>query len=60
MKIGILGGEQLGRMLIQKALKYDDEFFVLDPSEDCPCAKIAHHTIGDCREIGRASCRERV
>ncbi|WP_120489060.1 5-(carboxyamino)imidazole ribonucleotide synthase [Bergeyella cardium] len=47
MKIGILGGGQLGRMLIQEALKYDDEFFVLDPSEDCPCANIAHHTIGD-------------
>ena len=27
MKIGILGGGQLGRMFIQEALKYDDEFY---------------------------------
>lgn len=47
MKIGILGGGQLGRMLIQEALKYDDEFHVLDPSEDCPCATISHYTKGD-------------
>jgi 5-(carboxyamino)imidazole ribonucleotide synthase len=31
MKNGILGG-QLGRMLIQEALKYDDEFYTLDPA----------------------------
>jgi hypothetical protein len=32
MKIGILGGGQLGRMFIQNALNYDDEFHVLDPT----------------------------
>ncbi len=47
MKIGILGGGQLGRMFIQNALKYDDEFFVLDPSEQCSCANISHFTKGD-------------
>lgn len=47
MKIGILGGGQLGRMLIQEALKYDDEFYTLDPSEICSCAGISHLTIGD-------------
>lgn len=47
MKIGILGGGQLGRMLIQEALKYDDKFYTLDPSADCPCANISHHTLGD-------------
>ena len=47
MKIGILGGGQLGRMLIQEALKYDDEFYTLDPSSDCPCAGISHFTKGD-------------
>ncbi|PIE50678.1 MAG: 5-(carboxyamino)imidazole ribonucleotide synthase [Flavobacteriales bacterium] len=47
MKIGILGGGQLGRMLIQEALKYDDDFFVLDPNEECSCANIAHFTKGD-------------
>lgn len=47
MKIGILGGGQLGRMFIQEALKYDDEFYVLDPSVDCPCAYISRFTKGD-------------
>lgn len=47
MKIGILGGGQLGRMCIQEALKYDDEFHVLDPSKDCPCAYISHFREGD-------------
>lgn len=47
MKIGILGGGQLGRMLIQEALKYDDEFYVLDPSSDCSCATISHFTRGN-------------
>ena len=47
MKIGILGGGQLGRMFIQSALKYDDEIFVLDPSKECSCATISHFTQGD-------------
>lgn len=47
MKIGILGGGQLGRMFIQEALKYDDEFYVLDPNPDCSCANISHFTKGD-------------
>ena len=40
MKIGILGGGQLGRMFIQNALKYDDTFYILDPSDDAPCKTI--------------------
>ena len=47
MKIGILGGGQLGRMLIQEALKYDDEFYILDPNEDCSCANISFFSKGD-------------
>ncbi len=47
MKIGILGGGQLGRMFIQEALKYDDEFHVLDPNPDCSCAGISHFVKGD-------------
>lgn len=46
MKIGILGGGQLGRMLIQEALKYDDEFYTLDPAADAPCHMISHFTQG--------------
>ncbi|MBA5246340.1 5-(carboxyamino)imidazole ribonucleotide synthase [Marnyiella aurantia] len=46
MKIGILGGGQLGRMLIQEGLKYDDEWFTLDPAADAPCSSISHFTQG--------------
>ena len=46
MKIGILGGGQLGRMLIQEALKYDDEFYTLDPASDAPCHNISYFTQG--------------
>lgn len=47
MKIGILGGGQLGRMLIQEALKYDDEFYTLDPASDAPCSTISRFTQGN-------------
>lgn len=47
MKIGILGGGQLGRMLIQEALKYDDQFYTLDPAPDAPCHTISHFTQGN-------------
>lgn len=47
MKIGILGGGQLGRMLIQEALKYDDEFYTLDPASDAPCHNISYFTQGN-------------
>ncbi|MBF8456922.1 5-(carboxyamino)imidazole ribonucleotide synthase [Kaistella sp. G5-32] len=47
MKIGILGGGQLGRMLIQEALKYDDDFYTLDPNADCSCANISYFTQGN-------------
>lgn len=41
-KLGILGGGQLGRMLIQEAVNYDIRVHVLDPAADAPCSKIAH------------------
>ncbi|MXV38647.1 5-(carboxyamino)imidazole ribonucleotide synthase [Flavobacteriaceae bacterium Ap0902] len=48
MKIGILGGGQLGRMFIQNALNYPVEIHVLDPNPEAPCSKIAHQfTVGD-------------
>jgi len=42
LKLGILGGGQLGRMLIQEAINYNLTSFVLDPDADAPCAAIAH------------------
>ncbi len=37
-KIGILGGGQLGRMLLQAASNWDLEIHVLDPDPNAPCA----------------------
>ncbi|RZJ71870.1 MAG: 5-(carboxyamino)imidazole ribonucleotide synthase [Flavobacterium sp.] len=42
-KLGILGGGQLGKMLLSDTRKFDIRTFVLDPSDDAPC-KIACNT----------------
>ena len=48
VRIGFLGGGQLGRMTIQAALDLDMRIEVLDPDPQCPCARIAHQfTQGD-------------
>jgi 5-(carboxyamino)imidazole ribonucleotide synthase len=39
-KLGILGGGQLGKMLLFDTRKFDIQTYVLDPSEEAPC-KIA-------------------
>ncbi|MEM7550384.1 MAG: 5-(carboxyamino)imidazole ribonucleotide synthase [Bacteroidota bacterium] len=46
-KIGILGGGQLGRMLIQSGLDYGLNFKVLDPDKEAPCSKISEFVHGD-------------
>ncbi len=47
-KIGILGGGQLGRMLLQAAANYPVETFVLENDAGCPAAHLCHHfTKGD-------------
>jgi 5-(carboxyamino)imidazole ribonucleotide synthase len=45
-KIGILGGGQLGRMLIQAGLDLNLNFSVLDPDAQAPCRGIASFTQG--------------
>ena len=40
-RIGVLGGGQLGRMLIQSAISYDARIEVMENSYDAPCASIA-------------------
>jgi 5-(carboxyamino)imidazole ribonucleotide synthase len=45
-KIGILGGGQLGRMLIQAGLDLNLNFSVLDPDAQAPCSGIAPFTHG--------------
>lgn len=44
--LGILGGGQLGRMLIQAGTDFNISFFVLDPDPDAPCAKMAAFETG--------------
>ena len=42
-KTGILGGGQLGRMLLQAAANYPVETFVLENNNECPAAHLCHH-----------------
>lgn len=42
IKIGILGGGQLGKMLIQSALDLDLNIHVLDADPNCSCSQIAN------------------
>ena len=41
-KIGVLGGGQLGRMLIQEAIDLDIHLHMMDPDPNAPCSLIAH------------------
>ena len=40
-KLGVLGGGQLGRMLIQEAVNYNISVSILDADKNAPCAEIA-------------------
>lgn len=39
-KLGVLGGGQLGRMLIQQAINYNLDVAILDPDANAPCSTI--------------------
>ena len=45
MKVGILGGGQLGRMLLQSAANYPVETFVMENDANCPSAHLCHHFV---------------
>lgn len=52
LKIGILGGGQLGRMLLQAAANYPVETFIMENDEECPAAHLCHHfTKGDIKDF---------
>lgn len=52
MKIGILGGGQLGRMLLQAGANYVAETYVLENDDTCPAAHLCHHFVkGDIRDF---------
>lgn len=45
-RIGMLGGGQLGRMLIQHGLSWNLPVSVLDPDPQAPCSQLASFTVG--------------
>jgi 5-(carboxyamino)imidazole ribonucleotide synthase len=45
-KLGILGGGQLGRMLIQSGIDFNIPFAILDPDAHAPCSGISEFTHG--------------
>lgn len=45
-QIGILGGGQLGRMLLQAGIDLNLNFKVLDPDPKAPCVGLANFTVG--------------
>ena len=48
LKLGVLGGGQLGRMLIQDALNFNLNISILDPDPEAPCKNIASEfTVGN-------------
>lgn len=44
--VGVLGGGQLGRMLIQPALDWDIKLKFLDPDPNAPCSQWSNFTCG--------------
>lgn len=40
LQLGVLGGGQLGRMLIQQAINYNVDIHILDPDMNAPCRDI--------------------
>lgn len=52
MKIGILGGGQLGRMLLQAAANYTVTTYVLENDAECPAAHLCHQfVLGDIKNF---------
>src|SRR5690554_2360283 len=57
IKIGILGGGQLGRMLIQSGMDFNLNFSVMDPDPAAPCRlnvpNFVHGDIQDFEQVYR-------
>lgn len=45
LKLGILGGGQLGRMLIQEAINFNVNVHVLDPDKNAPCRNLSNQFV---------------
>ena len=51
-KTGILGGGQLGRMLLQAAANYPVQTFLMENDDECPAAHLCHQfTKGDIKDF---------
>jgi 5-(carboxyamino)imidazole ribonucleotide synthase len=51
-QLGVLGGGQLGRMLIQEAVNYDVHIHCLDPDDSAPCRHLAtSFTVGSLNDF---------
>ncbi|MCD8053090.1 MAG: 5-(carboxyamino)imidazole ribonucleotide synthase [Lachnospiraceae bacterium] len=51
-KIGIIGGGQLGKMMILDGKRLDTQFAILDPTEHCPAHSIAdRHVVADFDDV---------
>jgi len=52
LKVGILGGGQLGRMLLQAGANYPVETSVMENDAECPAAHLCHHFVkGDIKNF---------
>jgi 5-(carboxyamino)imidazole ribonucleotide synthase len=50
--LGVLGGGQLGRMLIQTAINYNQDIHILDPDPNAPCKDLAQEfTVGSLKDF---------
>ncbi len=50
--LGVLGGGQLGRMLIQSAINYNQDIHILDPDPNAPCKDLAQRfTVGSLKDF---------
>lgn len=45
LKIGIIGGGQLGQMMAMSAIEMGYQIIVLDPDQNCPCAHLSSQFI---------------
>ena len=45
LRLGVLGGGQLGRMMIQEAMNWDVRVEVMDPSSEASCRSLTHRFV---------------
>ena len=51
LRLGVLGGGQLGRMMIQEAMNWDVRVEVMDPSSEASCKHLTHRFVqGDLQD----------